>query len=152
MLQGERATQWRLAELAAEALASGVTPRQIAADWGFSAAYIRQLVRVYRTWPVAADRDVTVPFSLYVKALSAPDPPAWIRRAAAEGWSWRDLAEALEAALAPAPHEVEQRQWEAAWQRLQRRWADTPPEKRAARAAAIHEWYTTVFLPMVRDR
>ena len=113
------AVQWTRAALYAEAL-EWVSPKQVAADVGHSASYIRRLVSTWHAFPTPESREATLSFTHHRLAARTLDPAGWITRAVDEQWSTRDLELALRTQRALDPEEERQRQWAAALQRIRK--------------------------------
>ncbi|NMP23817.1 hypothetical protein [Sulfobacillus harzensis] len=130
LVEAEHATQWTLADLAREAAEEiGVSPRQVASDWGLSASTVRTLVRVVRTFS-PEQRSPVLSFSHYRIAASTANPAEWVARAEDEQWSTRDLRDAIRAAHAADPAEERRRQADQAIQRVRRVWQEADPDLR----------------------
>ena len=110
----------------------GLTPDQMAGAFGVSAGQVRKLLRVWAVFADPATRIPTLHWGHYLRAVTTDAPLDWTRRAADAGWSTRDLDEAVKAAHARDPREVQQSALEGTFRRLQRAWEEADPDQRAA--------------------
>ena len=133
------AVQWTRAALYAEAL-EWVSPKQVAADVGHSASYIRRLVSTWRAFPTPESREATLSFTHHRLAARTADPAGWIARAVDEQWSTRDLELALQTQRAGDPDEERQRQWAAALQRVRKLLEQADPSQRQTWLAEWDTW------------
>jgi hypothetical protein len=141
LVAADRTVQWGVADAAREALDElGLTARQVATDWGFSASTVRKLRRVAQCFPDVGQRWPDVPFSIYVMATATPDPATWVQRAAQAQWSTRDLRDAIRAVHAADPDALWQQRAEQTVQRLRRVGQEAPPAVRAYLRTALQSW------------
>lgn len=144
LVEAEHATHWTLADLAREAVEEvGVSPRQVASDWGLSASTVRTLVRVARTFP-PNQRSPVLSFSHYRIAASTANPAEWVARAEDQQWSTRDLQDAIRAAHAADPAEERRRQADQAIQRVRQAWDAGDAAQRQWLVQAVRRWLTDV--------
>ncbi len=102
--KGEEA-RWEIGDLLiayAEGRAKRGFARAMAAELGCSARWVSLLMKVSRAFPSDA-RDASLSWEHHRVAASADDPQEWLDRAASEGWSTRQMAEAIREARAGQP-------------------------------------------------
>lgn len=71
------------------------TASMLSKEVGVSKAYIRQMVAVAKAFPEPEDRAADLSFTHHKLAALTDDPEKWINLAVANGWSKRELAEAI---------------------------------------------------------
>lgn len=142
----QEAVQWSIGQLALEqAEAWGITPQQMASDWGYSASAIRKMMRTVRAFPNPADRVALLSFSHHALAAQTDDPMGWLTQAEANSWSIRDLQEAIAQAKAANPQEARKTAGERALQRLRKWWEQATIAERQALFPAIQQWYVVAL-------
>jgi len=87
---------WRQAAIACFLRGQMLVPaKSIAADVGYSSRYISQLIKTFEAFPDEDSRARDQSFSLHAVCATTDDPEAWLQRALEEGWSVRDIKEAI---------------------------------------------------------
>lgn len=77
------------------------TASMLAADTGYSASYIRQLVATARAFPNEEDRAADLSFTHHRYAAMTENPAEWIDKAVQNGWTQRELQNAIADAKDP---------------------------------------------------
>ena len=101
--QGENDSRFLLGELCFIGLNMGLKAGELASYARCSDSYIRQLVKVYRTWP---DEEQRIPFSeldytCFKLAAYSDDPDYWLEQAADHSWSSREMKLAMAGVVIP---------------------------------------------------
>lgn len=101
--------RWEIGDLLvayAEGRAKRGFARAMAAELGCSTRWVTLLMKVARAFP-PDQRDAALSWEHHRVAASTPDPQGWLDRAVSEGWSTRQMAEAIHAARAGNPERDE---------------------------------------------
>lgn len=77
----------------------GLKPRDVSSLTGWSPAQVREAARTFAAFPEESTRIPGLSWYHHRLASRTDDPPAWLARASDEGWSTRQMAEAMRAAL-----------------------------------------------------
>lgn len=91
---------WRRGQAFASLIDSGVSVKEIVRAADISPAEVKVLARTYKAFPNSKDREPSLSFSHHrlaccKEAVKKATPQEWIKRAAAEGWSTREMAAAI---------------------------------------------------------
>jgi hypothetical protein len=76
-------------------------PRQIASAIGCSSSLVRKMTRTFNAFPTHEDRLPILSFRHHQIAAYTVEPKEWLNKAADNGWSTRQLQEAITASVSP---------------------------------------------------
>lgn len=82
-------------------------PRDVSSLTGWSPAQVREAARTFAAFPEESARNPSLSWYHHRLASRADDPETWLARASDEGWSTRQMAEAMRAARGRASDEEE---------------------------------------------
>ncbi|MEW6228061.1 MAG: hypothetical protein AB1700_08250 [Bacillota bacterium] len=115
--------KWQQGEVLAALAECGVSQKAVASEIGKSASYVRERIRTWRAFPEEGTRVRDLSWQHHRIAAKTDDPQNWIAKAADNGWSTRDLEQAIKEARSPnsavTQEEKELKQAEALFAKLE---------------------------------